>query len=62
VSFNDFQFGNTLLIWRFDRCLDKLAEFMTPILKGVKDMTGFNWILVGGGPSPALNGEISTVQ
>ena len=35
---------------------------MTPILEGVKEMTGYNWILVGGGPCPQMNGEISTVQ
>ncbi|KAF7965391.1 hypothetical protein HWV62_44065 [Athelia sp. TMB] len=43
-------------------CLDNIAAFMTPILQGLKDMTGYHWVLLGGGPTPRLDGEIGTVH
>lgn len=51
-------FANALLI----RCLDKVATFMMPILQGLKDMTGYTWVLLGGGPNPRAGGEVGTVQ
>lgn len=35
---------------------------MTPILQGLKDMTGYTWVLLGGGPNPRAGGDVGTVQ
>ncbi|KAF7966208.1 hypothetical protein HWV62_39670 [Athelia sp. TMB] len=43
-------------------CLDNVAAFMAPIMHGLKDMTGYHWVLLGGGPTPRLDGEIGTVH
>lgn len=46
----------------YTRCLDRVAAFMTPILQGLKDMTGYTWVLLGGGPNPRAGGDMGTVQ
>lgn len=43
-------------------CIARTAEFMIPIMEGLKDLTGYNWVLLGGGPTPRLDGEIGTVK
>ncbi|KAF7969170.1 hypothetical protein HWV62_28178 [Athelia sp. TMB] len=43
-------------------CLQNVAAFMSPIMQGLKDMTGYNWVLLGGGPDPQHGGDISTVH
>lgn len=35
---------------------------MAPVLQGLKDMTGYHWVLLGGGPNPQHDGAIGTVQ
>ncbi|KAF7975994.1 hypothetical protein HWV62_8158 [Athelia sp. TMB] len=44
------------------QCLDNVASFMGPIMQGLRDMTGYHWLLIGGGPTPRLEGEIGTVH
>jgi hypothetical protein len=44
------------------RCINQLANFLTPILKGIREMTGLNLICFAGGPMLKYGGEIGTVQ
>jgi hypothetical protein len=49
------------LFWRLS-CIDAIALFMGPLLKGLQEYTGLQGLLVLGGPIPKYNGEIGTVQ
>jgi hypothetical protein len=50
-----------IIRWRIS-CIDALALFMAPLLKGLQEYTGLQGLLVLGGPIPKYNGEIGTVQ
>ncbi|KAJ7594807.1 hypothetical protein C8J56DRAFT_1044518 [Mycena floridula] len=42
------------------KCLNNLASFFGPILHGANEYTGHQFLLVSGGPTPKLGGEIRT--
>lgn len=44
------------------RCIDNVADFAKPVLDGLKILTGYNWVLLGGGPSPKDKGAVRSMQ
>ncbi|KAJ7721235.1 hypothetical protein B0H14DRAFT_2642508 [Mycena olivaceomarginata] len=44
------------------RCIDRISEFMGPILRGVYNYTGCHATVIIGGPMPKYSGELWTVQ
>ncbi|KAJ7060050.1 hypothetical protein C8F01DRAFT_1254165 [Mycena amicta] len=44
------------------RAIDGLAAAMHPLMQGISDATGLQFLLVGGGPMPRYGGEIRTIH
>ncbi|KAK7017499.1 SERTA domain-containing protein 3 [Paramarasmius palmivorus] len=43
------------------KAIERLGVFMTPILEGVSEATGWNFSLFGGGPEPLDGGRLNTM-
>ncbi|KAJ6557786.1 hypothetical protein B0H19DRAFT_1070398 [Mycena capillaripes] len=44
------------------RCIDALADFMAPILRGIQEYTGLHSTVIFGGPMLRYGGEIRTIH
>ncbi|KAJ7480222.1 hypothetical protein B0H11DRAFT_2233350 [Mycena galericulata] len=44
------------------KCIDRVADFAGPILRGIQEATGMHAVLLVGGPMPKLGGELRTIH
>ncbi|KAJ7435121.1 hypothetical protein B0H11DRAFT_2295729 [Mycena galericulata] len=44
------------------KCIDRVPEFLGPILRGIQEYTGLHSVIVLGGPMPKYGGDLRTIH